>query len=295
MSEATRTKDKDEGGGFTAGLVQMTAEREHAPNIEAASAMIREAADKGADFVLTPENTTMMEPKRRKLLEKTYAEEDHPGVPAFRDLAAELGIWLLIGSITVKVGEEQAANRSLLFAPDGRIAGRYDKIHMFDVDIPDGQTYRESKTFRPGKAAVTAELPWGRLGMTVCYDVRFPHLYRDLAKAGAEFLSVPAAFTKFTGQAHWHVLLRARAIESGSFVLAPAQCGTHAEGRETYGHSLAVAPWGEVLADGGEAPGVTLVRIDPAKVREARNMVPSLSGDRPFASAGRDAEGRAAE
>ncbi|MDX1710864.1 MAG: carbon-nitrogen hydrolase family protein [Rhodovibrionaceae bacterium] len=291
----TENSGKHEAGRFTAGLVQMTAEREHAPNIEAASAMIREAAERGAEFVLTPENTTMMEPKRRKLLEKAYAEEDHPGVPAFRALAEELGIWLLIGSLTVKVGEERAANRSLLFAPDGRIAARYDKIHMFDVDIPDGQTYRESKTFRPGDKAVSADLPWGRLGMTVCYDVRFPYLYRDLAKAGAHFLSVPAAFTKFTGQAHWHVLLRARAVETGCFVLAPAQCGTHAEDRQTYGHSLAVAPWGEVLAEGGETPGVILVEIEPGKVQEARNMVPSLSGDRPFASAGRDAEGQAAQ
>jgi predicted amidohydrolase len=295
VSETTKGGRTGEHPRFTAGLVQMTAEREHAPSIEAARAMIRDAAAKGADFVLTPENTTMMEPKKRLLLDKALPEAEHPGVSAFGDLARELGIWLLIGSLTVRIDDERAANRSVLFGPDGAIAARYDKIHMFDVDIPDGQTYRESATFRPGEQAVTAELPWGRLGMTVCYDVRFPHLYRTLAKAGAEFITVPAAFTRFTGQAHWHILLRARAIETGCFILAPAQCGTHAEDRQTYGHSLVVAPWGEILADGGDEPGVVLAEIDPARVREARNMVPSLSGDRPFALPEHKAPDEAAE
>jgi len=182
----------------------------------------------------------------------------------------------------VRVAEDKAANRSILLDPAGRIAARYDKIHMFDVNVPDGQSYRESRAFRPGDVAVLADLPWGRLGLTVCYDLRFPYLYRALAQAGASFLSVPSAFTKLTGEAHWHVLLRARAIETGCFVFAPAQCGTHAEGRQTYGHSLIVAPWGEVLADGGEAPGVVLAEIDPARVDTARSMVPALRHDRRF-------------
>jgi predicted amidohydrolase len=295
VSETTQAPTGEAAAAFNVGLVQMTSGREHGPNIEAASAMIRKAAAQGADFVLTPENTTMMEPDKRRLMEKAFAEEEHPAIPAFRELARELKIWLLIGSLCVRTEETRAANRSILFAPDGAVAARYDKIHMFDVDIPDGQTYRESATFRPGERAVTADLPWGRLGMTVCYDLRFPHLYRALAQAGASFLTVPAAFTKFTGEAHWHVLLRARAIETGCFVLAPAQCGTHAEERRTYGRSLAVAPWGEILTDGGEEPGVSVVRIDPNKVQEARNMVPSLSGDRPFTMPDGETRGVAAE
>ena len=267
---------------FTAGLVQMTSGRDLDPNIQAATALIREARAQGADFVLTPETTTMMEPRRKLTLEKAAPEAEHAGVAAFAALAEELEIWLLIGSMTVGLDGEKVANRSFLFDPAGRIAARYDKIHMFDVEIPDGQSYRESSTYRGGSAAVTAGLPWGTLGLSVCYDLRFPHLYRDLAKAGADFLTVPAAFTEFTGKAHWHVLLRARAIETGCFVLAPAQCGEHAEGRRTYGHSLIVAPWGEVLADGGEAPGVVTAEIDLARIAEARRMVPSLGHDRAY-------------
>ena len=269
-------------GSFTVGLVQMTSGRDLAPNIEAASALIREARAQGADFVLTPETTTMMEPRRKLALEKARPEAEHEGVAAFAALAAELELWLLIGSMTVGLDDEKAANRSFLFDPTGRIAVRYDKIHMFDVEIPDGQSYRESSTYQAGNAAVTAALPWGTLGLSVCYDLRFPQLYRSLAQAGADFLTVPAAFTRFTGQAHWHVLLRARAIETGCFVFAPAQCGEHAEGRRTYGHSLVVAPWGEVLADGGEAPGVVTAEVDPARIAEARRMVPSLGHDRGF-------------
>ena len=272
---------------FKIGLVQMTSGRNVAENIETASALIREARAQGADFILTPETTTMMEPRRRLTLEKAAPEQSHPGPPAFAELAAELEIWLLIGSMTMGLGPEagageKLANRSYLFGPDGRIAARYDKIHMFDVEIPDGQSYRESSTYQAGSVAVTATLPWGILGLSVCYDLRFPQLYRDLAQAGADFLTVPAAFTQFTGQAHWHVLLRARAIETGCFVFAPAQCGEHAEGRRTYGHSLVVAPWGEILADGGEAPGVVVAEVDTAKIAESRRMVPSLGHDRRF-------------
>lgn len=272
---------------FTAACVQMTAGRELAANIDAASNLIREARAAGADFIATPENTTMIEPRRRLILEKALPEKKHPGVSAFAALARELEAWLLIGSMTIGLGHDKAANRSFLFAPDGRIAARYDKIHMFDVSIPDGQTYRESAIFEPGTTAVVAELPWARLGMSVCYDLRFASLYRALAKAGAQLLSVPSAFTEFTGRAHWHVLLRARAIETGCFLLAPAQTGEHAEGRRTYGHSLIVAPWGEILADAGTKPGVITAEIDPAKVEEARSMISSLDHDRPFDLAGR--------
>lgn len=265
------------------GLVQMTSGREIAPNLDAAAELVRAAKRQGAAFVLTPENTPILEPVHSRLVQAVPEEDAHPAVQAFADLARELDIWLLLGSTAVRVDEHRLANRSYLFAPDGMVAARYDKIHMFDVDVPDGQTYRESDTFRPGEHAVLAELPWGALGMTVCYDIRFPALYRGLAQAGAAFVSVPAAFTEFTGQAHWHTLLRARAIETGCFILAPAQCGEHAEKRRTYGHALVVAPWGEVLADGGTEPGVTMAELDTARIDQARAWVPALHHDRDFA------------
>jgi len=269
---------------FTVGLVQLNAGRELGPNIAAASALIREARARGADFILTPENTGMIEPKRPLLLEKAELEAEHRTLDRFRALAAELGAWLLVGSLAVKLDPESCVNRSFLIDPKGRVARQYSKIHMFDVDLAGGESYRESATFRPGTAAALADLPWGRLGMTVCYDLRFPALYRSLAQAGAEFLTVPAAFTRPTGQAHWHLLLRARAIETGAFVFAPAQCGDHAEGRKTFGHSLVISPWGEILAEGsGDRPEVILAEIDPAKVAEARAMIPALQHDRPFA------------
>ncbi|WP_026988445.1 carbon-nitrogen hydrolase family protein [Fodinicurvata fenggangensis] len=280
---------------FKAGCIQMTAGTALQDNIDQASTLIREAAGQGAQFVLTPENTSFMIPGHRNILANALPEEGHPAVNAFADLARELDIWLLLGSLTIDPrGAEEAAagppervaNRSILLTPAGEIAARYDKIHMFDVDIPDGQTYRESRTFRPGTEAIATELPWGKLGMTVCYDVRFANLYRRLARAGADFISVPAAFTRFTGQAHWHVLLRARAIETGCFVLAPAQCGTHAEDRQTYGHALIVAPWGEVLADAGTEPGVVVAEIDPAEVTKARGMVPALGYESEFSGPG---------
>jgi deaminated glutathione amidase len=267
---------------FKVACVQLNAARDIAPNIAAASALIRDAKAKGAQFILTPENTGMIEPKRPQMLEKAKPEAEHPAIPAFSALAAELGVWLLIGSLQIKLDAATCANRSFLFDDHGRIVARYDKIHMFDVDLKGGESYRESKTFRPGERAVVADTPWGKVGLTVCYDLRFAYLYRALAQAGASFLTVPSAFTVPTGQAHWHTLLRARAIETGSFVFAPAQCGEHAEGRKTYGHSLIVAPWGEVLADGGDEPGVITADIDPAKVAEARSMIPALTHDRRF-------------
>tara|TARA_R110002072_G_scaffold131388_1_gene270912 strand:+ start:11603 stop:12493 length:891 start_codon:yes stop_codon:yes gene_type:complete len=276
--------DPDTRNSFKVACVQITTGEDLGANISMACDAITRAAAAGANLVLTPENTTMMTASSKITLAKARPEDEHPGLAAFRDLAAREGIWLLPGSLTIKLDKEKAANRSYLIAPNGEIAARYDKIHMFDVDIPDGQTYRESATFRPGTHAVLADLPWGKLGMTVCYDMRFGTLYRTLAKAGASFFSVPAAFTHFTGKAHWHVLLRARAIENGCYVFAPAQCGTHPGDRRTYGHSLVVAPWGEVLADAGEEPGFVIADIDPAKVAQARAMVPALSHDRMFAA-----------
>jgi predicted amidohydrolase len=266
---------------FVAGLVQMTAGTEIDANVRVASALVREAKAKGAHFVMTPENTTQIDPDKARVLAEAQPEARHPALPPFRRLAQELNIWLLIGSLTVKASDTKCWNRSYLIGPDGGIAARYDKIHMFDVQVGDGQSYRESSSFEPGREAVLADLPWGRLGLTICYDIRFPYLYRSLAQAGAQILTAPAAFTEVTGQAHWHVLQRARAIETGAYVLSAAQCGTHAKGRRTYGHSLIVAPWGEVLADGGSEPGVVTHEIDLAAVEAARHRVPALTHDRP--------------
>jgi deaminated glutathione amidase len=273
---------------FKAACIQLTAGREVEPNIRAASDLVRRARDAGADLIMTPEVSDMIEPKRALREAKARAESAHPMLAAFRDLARETGAYLLLGSIVVRTeGDGRLANRSFLIAPDGNILARYDKIHMFDVDLPGGESYRESAVFRPGEATALAALPWGVIGLTVCYDLRFPHLYRALAQGGADFLTVPAAFTVPTGKAHWHVLLRARAIENGCFVFAPAQCGEHAEGRRTYGHSLIVAPWGEVVAEAGEEPGFMTAEIDPARIAEARRAVPSLGHDRPFALPGK--------
>jgi predicted amidohydrolase len=267
---------------FTVACVQMNSGREIAPNIETARSLVRRARDMGADFITTPENVTLLDRSRKQLLQKARPESDHPAIPAFRDMARETGAWLLAGSLTIKLNDEQTANRSYLFDPSGNAVAQYDKIHMFDVDLKGGDSYRESATFRPGGDAVLAPTPWGLLGMTVCYDVRFAYLYRALAHAGASFLSIPAAFTEFTGRAHWHVLLRARAIETGCFVIAPAQSGLHEDGRRTYGHSLVIAPWGEVLADGGEGVGVVTAVIDTTRIEEARGMVPALTHDKTF-------------
>ena len=271
-------------GSFTAACLQLTSDREVEANIAAVRELARRARDKGADLVMTPEVTDMMEPKRALAVAKAKDEANHPMLAAARDVAREIGAWFLLGSIVVKLADdERTANRSFLIAPDGVVRARYDKIHMFDVDLEGGESYRESRAYRPGDAAVLADLPWGPLGMTICYDLRFPDLYRALAQAGAQFLSIPAAFTVPTGRAHWHALLRARAIENFCFVFAPAQSGEHAEGRKTYGHSLIVAPWGEILAEAEDGPGFIAAAIDPAKVAEARRKVPSLSHDRVFA------------
>lgn len=269
---------------FRAACVQNTAERDVAPTMAALGDLIRRARDAGGDFIMTPEVCAMMEPRRKVAAEKVEYEASNAALEEFRGLARETGAWLLIGSMAVKVeGEDRMGNRSILLNPEGESVARYDKIHMFDVDVGEGNVYRESNGYRPGDHATLAETPWGALGMTICYDMRFPYLYRDLAKAGADFLSAPSAFTVPTGRAHWHVLLRARAIETGCFVFAPAQVGEHAEGRKTYGHSLIVDPWGEVLADGGEDVGVVTADIDVSRVAEARSKVPSLFNDRDYA------------
>jgi len=274
---------------FTASCIQFTSARDYDPNIRVVSDLVRRARDGGADLVMTPENTGLTEPVGKFRREKARDEANHPVLAALRDVAQETGVWLLIGSLAVDLsrepgreGESRLANRSYLVDPRGAVGARYDKIHMFDVDLAGGESYRESNAFRPGERTVLAETPWGALGMTVCYDLRFPHLYRTLAQAGADFLAIPSAFTVPTGKAHWHVLLRARAIENGCFVFAPAQWGEHAEGRRTYGHSLIVDPWGEVLADAGEGVGIISARIEVGAIGKARRMVPSLRHDRPF-------------
>ena len=270
------------GKSFRVGLVQMCSGRSVERNIADATHLIREAAKAGAHYVQTPEVTTLMEPDKAKLFIATRPEAGNPALAHFRSVARELSIWLHIGSMGVSVSADKLANRSILIAPTGAVVARYDKLHMFDVQLAGGETYRESTNFAPGAEAILADLPWGRLGMTVCYDLRFPALYRALAQAGAEIFAIPSAFAQPTGEAHWHVLMRARAIENGCFVLAAAQTGLHESGRKTYGHSLIVAPWGEVLADGGIETGIVTADIDLAAVAVARGRVPSLTHDRTF-------------
>jgi predicted amidohydrolase len=272
----------DRASTFTAGLVQMRTGLSPPANLDTAVRLIEEAKAAGADYVQTPEMTNIMEVKRERLFAALAPEESDASLAAFRELARKLGIFIHVGSLAIKILTEKAANRSFLIDRKGDIAARYDKIHMFDVDLADGESYRESRTYRPGEIAVASDLPWGRLGLTVCYDLRFPALYRALAEAGSSFVAIPSAFTRQTGEAHWHVLLRARAIENGAFVLAAAQGGKHENGRETFGHSLVVDPWGRIVAEGGTGPGVVLARIDPAEVTAARAKVPSLQHGRRF-------------
>jgi len=270
------TDQANTGLTFRAALVQLRSSRDPDVSIAEAEPLIREAAAQ-ADYVLTPENTSLMELRTEALFAAIAPEEETSPLQRLRDLAAESHIWLHIGSLPVLVEERRAANRSFLVAPDGVVAARYDKIHMFDVDLGGGESYRESRNYRPGREAVLADLPWGRLGLTTCYDLRFPEQYLALAQAGADFITVPSAFTRQTGAAHWHVLLRARAIETGCFVLAAAQGGCHDNGRETYGHSLIVGPWGEVIAEiPDDEPGVIVTEIDPRQVAEARGKIPAL-------------------
>jgi predicted amidohydrolase len=267
---------------FKVACVQNCAGPEIEPNLKDTATLCREAAGEGAQLICLPEYFSCLDLKDNMVLGQPFPEESHPALARFRDLADELSVHLLLGSLAVETGEARFANRCYLLGPDGGVLARYDKIHLFDVDLPNGEIYRESGTVRPGGAAVLAPTPWGPLGLSVCYDLRFPMLYRSLAQAGAGMLAVPAAFTKTTGQAHWHVLMRARAIENGAYVFAPSQYGLHAGDRACYGHSLIVDPWGRVLADGGEGPGIISAEVDMAEVGKARGMIASLRHDRPF-------------
>jgi deaminated glutathione amidase len=266
---------------FTAACVQMRSGRAPLKNRDAAVALVREAAARGAHFVQTPEMTSLVERERAALFEKVGPEEADPTLASLREVARERGTVIQIGSVAVREGDK-IANRAFLIGADGEIAASYDKVHLFDVDLPNGESWRESATYTGGDKAVLAETPWGWLGLTICYDVRFAALYRALAENGASFLSAPACFTKQTGEAHWHVLHRARAIETGSFMISAAQAGLHEDGRETFGHSLIVDPWGRVLADGGTEPGIILAEIDTGLVSDARGRIPTLKNARPF-------------
>lgn len=263
-----------------AALIQLNSSDDIDANVDVAAQLITQAAEAGAAFVSTPETTHLMEMNRGQVLSKTFAESEDPGLRVFCELAKELDIWLHLGSLIIKVGEERLANRAFLISPNGEIAARYDKAHLFDVELGDGESYRESALYQAGATSSVVATPIGSFGLSICYDLRFPYLYRSLAHAGANILLVPAAFTQPTGEAHWHTLLRARAIETGCFVLAAAQTGLHATGRRTFGHSLAIDPWGNVLMDAGTKTGVTMVDLDLKLVEKARRKIPSLSHDR---------------
>ena len=276
MSQADSTKT------LRVALVQMCSGRDVARNLSDATALIREAALGGAQYVQTPEVTNLMELERERLFAAAEPENSNTALRHFQALARELSIWLHLGSLVVKVSDTKLANRAYLISPAGEVVARYDKIHMFDVDLPNGEVYRESTNYEPGTQAVVADLPWGKLGFSICYDLRFPYLYRALAHAGASFIAVPAAFTRLTGEAHWLTLLRARAIETQCFVFAAGQGGLHEHGRETFGHSLIVSPWGQVLAEGGVHPSVIFADVDLGQIADVRARVPSLRHDRKF-------------
>jgi deaminated glutathione amidase len=272
----------DSPARFKTAMIQMRSGLTPAANVDAAARLIEQAKAAGADYVQTPEMSNVLAAKREQLFTTIVDEEKDASLAAFRDLARRLGVIVHVGSLAVRLSPDRAANRGFLIDPKGEIVARYDKIHMFDVNLANRESYRESNNYTPGESAVLSDLPWGRLGLTICYDLRFPALYRALAEAGASYLAIPSAFTKQTGEAHWHVLMRARAIENGCFVFAAAQGGKHENGRETFGHSLIVDPWGRVLAEGGTEPGVVVAEIDPAEVATARARIPSLQHGRRF-------------
>ena len=268
---------------FRAACVQLCSSTDAVENILTVEELVRKAAGQGAVYVQTPEMTNVVQRDRRALEAELHSEETDPSIERFAALAAELRIVLHIGSLALKAGS-RIANRAFVFGSKGELLARYDKIHLFDVDLPGGESWRESAVYYPGDRAIVVDLPWAKLGVAICYDIRFPQLFRAEAHAGAEVLTAPAAFTRQTGEAHWHVLQRARAIENGAFVISAAQAGRHADGRETYGHSIVVSPWGEVLAEAaGEGPEVIVADIDPARVAEARQRIPALRNERPFA------------
>jgi len=263
--------------------LQLNSGSDMGANIRHIAEMVAQAAAGGATFIALPENCFLMEEPGQGAQRVLHDMASHPGVEAALRMAGQHGVWLLVGSVAIKIDDSgKTVNRSLLFDDKGKLAAHYDKIHLFDVQLPGGEVYAESARFLPGNKKVTAAIPSALLGLTICYDVRFPQLYRDLAQAGVSILMVPAAFTAVTGEAHWHVLLRARAIENGCFVIAPAQTGTHPGGRKTYGHSLVIDPWGQVLVDGGTQPGIVMAQLDLDMVAQVRSRIPSLTHDRTY-------------
>lgn len=269
---------------FRVACLQMQTGNDLAANLASVKSMSRAAVESGAQLVLTPEYALMMDGSGRTMRERALEADGKPALPELQALAKELSVWLLVGSLTVKTASNRIANRSILIASDGAVVATYDKIHMFDATLPDGKVIKESSAYCPGTSAVIADTPWGKMGLTICYDLRFPQLYRALAQAGAQYLTVPSSFQRATGKDHWHALLQARAIENACFVFAPAMCGEHPGNRSTYGHSLIVDPWGKILADGGETPGIVYADIDPARVQQVRSMLPCLTHDVEFAS-----------
>ena len=265
------------------GCLQLNSGPNIEENLRVAGTLIRDAAKDECEFIVTPENTDFMRESSALTVETALEADKHPGIPFFSFLAKELSVWLLIGSMKIKVGNKKVVNRSFLFRDTGQLVASYDKIHLFDVDLPNGESHRESDSVEAGNKAVIANTPWKKLGMSICYDVRFPYLYRSLAKNGAEMIAVPSAFTAHTGEAHWEALLRARAIETGSFIIAPAQCGKHEGGRETHGHSMIVGPWGQVLAEKTDnTTGIISRKIDFLDVIKSRRAIPSLEHDRNY-------------
>ncbi len=265
---------------FKVACIQTCADNDIDRNVTETEAYLRSAVAEGAELVCLAEYFSCIEADESLLLRQAFSEETHPALSHFCALAAELKVWLLLGSLPIRISDSKVNNRSYLIDAAGNIVARYSKMHLFDVALKSGESYRESATVEAGQQAVLATTPWGKLGMTICYDLRFAYLYRALAHAGASFISVPAAFTQTTGEVHWHVLLRARAIETGCFIFAPDQCGVRSSGRATYGHSLIISPWGEILADGGTGPGYVIAEIDPGQVQSARAMIPALQHDR---------------
>lgn len=268
----------------TIACVQNSAGPDIEPSMAEATRLVRVAHERGAELICLPEYFSCLKTRDDQFVIGALSEAEHPALPHYRNLARELGVWLLLGSLAIRAAADKVFNRSYLIDAGGEVVARYDKLHLFDVDLADGERYRESAAIAPGGQAVVAPTPWGPLGLSICYDLRFAYLYRALAQAGAVFLTVPAAFARTTGQAHWHVLLRARAIETGCFVIAPCQYGTHGGGRPTYGHSLIVDPWGRILADGGDEPGIIVATLDTAEVAKDRAMVPALQHDRPYSA-----------
>lgn len=264
------------------GCIQLNAGADMAANLDAATRSVREAAGQGARLICLPEYCVLLDGSGRVMRDGSPPEEQHPALPVFCALARETDAWILVGSLTVRLADDRMANRSYLVSSTGQVVARYDKIHMFDCTLPNGKVIRESSAYQAGDHAVIADTPWGRLGMSVCYDLRFPQLYRALAKAGATILAVPSSFQRETGPAHWHILLRTRAIENAAWVIAPAMCGDHANGRSTYGHSLIIDPWGRIVAELQDQPGVLVADIDLEQAAKVRGMLPALQHDRTF-------------